>query len=390
MVYLVLAFVTRWIISKSEKAERTNLGAASDSVSIRGAAAIIVVTLAYCVIAGLRAPTVGTDLKVYGINMYHLARDFTFEEFRIHFSSFAPLFAILSWGAARIAPTIQCYFFILQVPITLSAIAAIWLTGRGRRDLGVLLYGLFLFPISLNLIRQSMAIAFSLLAFSMMINGKRKAAVMVMLLSVFSHYSAAICMLPMVLYLIQLKCGKIGRLYPYAACFLAIALALLAYPVMLPVLAAISDYFAKYGNTGLSLGMSAVLVAGTVGLLLLTMLSPGEDPDGMSDQEIWVVGTIVNGCMMYLLSFHAMDLYRVALYLIAPIVLAPGLLWRFDGKECNVLKLLKSDFLGERVRICLDERKRLLLFYVLIVVFYLIYFVILRQHEVVPYALAFH
>lgn len=390
MVYLILAFATRWIFSKSEKTERTNYRAGSDSVNIHGVVAIIVVTLAYCVIAGLRASTVGTDLKVYGIDMYHIARDFTFEEFCIHFNSFAPLFAILSWGMARIAPSIQCYFFILQIPIALPAIAAIWFAGRGRRDLGVLLYGLLLFPISLNLIRQSMAIAFSLLAFSMLINGKSKAAAMTLVLAFFSHYSALISILPMALYLIQMKCGKARRLYPYVGCFVVIALVLLAYPVVLPVLSAISDYFAKYGDTGLSLGMSAVLVSATVGLLLVTMLLPGEDPGEMTDQEIWVAGTIANGCIMYLLAFHAMDLYRVALYLIAPIVLAPGLLAGFGGLERNVLQPIKNDFQRAFTRIGMNEKKCLLLFYVLIIVFYLVYFVLLRQHEVVPYTPAFH
>lgn len=157
-----------------------------------------------CVIAALRAHTVGTDVQVYLKPMVESAiastgyRDyfahFWFEKWKNLFVSDYELgFSLIVYIVAKLTRWLPAVLFTLQALTIVPFYAAL---ARTRRStplwLGMLAYFFFSYNVSLNLMRQWIAMAFLLLAFRMLLEKRPIGLTVFTLAAVLFHYSAVI------------------------------------------------------------------------------------------------------------------------------------------------------------------------------------------------------
>jgi|GEM_PF-1313578 len=131
------------------------------------------------VIAAIRSPEIGTDVKYYVIPHFKTAlncRDFTAFSKRFEMSPTSePLYGMILYFATRHFKSYHVVLFIYQTIIILF----MYLGFRNFKKVlnvpiwsGMLLYYLMYFNVSLNIVRQSMAVSIVFYAVSCLFNGK--------------------------------------------------------------------------------------------------------------------------------------------------------------------------------------------------------------------------
>ena len=150
-----------------------------------------------CGFAGARDPGIGSDSASYGVFLYKqglIANDFS-SFYSVVDSSIwdvAPLFALGSFAVIKLFGSQFAFFFIVQ----LGAILPVFLVARKscRRALGLvmLLYLLAFYSLSLNAMRQCIAVGFVLLALTRLFDCKFIQVAIFELTAIGMHYSAII------------------------------------------------------------------------------------------------------------------------------------------------------------------------------------------------------
>lgn len=130
-------------------------------------AALALIVVVFCYLAGARDITVGTDTSYYGQMSFLRARNASFYDFffRSIYASWAPLAKVTLWVAANIWKDFFWYLAVIQF---VAIVPLIWASYRfcGRSfPLAVTIYALVFFPMTLNLMRQFMALGFLLTAY---------------------------------------------------------------------------------------------------------------------------------------------------------------------------------------------------------------------------------
>lgn len=155
-LYLLIAVVT------------TTLAAIVDRSNKRGVriALMVVITLVFCYFASARDVSVGTDTTTYGYNTYEGSRVYPFD---VYMSSqvydwWGFLYKLVAWVSSNLFKSFQGLLF----TIALCTVAPVVFVGykftNRRLALAVAVYALFFYPLSFNLIRQSIAMSVLLLA----------------------------------------------------------------------------------------------------------------------------------------------------------------------------------------------------------------------------------
>lgn len=140
-------------------------------------------------VAGVRDTSIGVDINVYAIPCYDLAmaQDFSdFSTLSIRWGVVFPLMIYLgyimgslSWGLGFVE------FF-----ICINVLIALYIQRRKMSmAVGYFLFLFLFYNMSLNLMRQSMALSCCVLAFSLMINAKYKISLIPLYLAFLSHSS---------------------------------------------------------------------------------------------------------------------------------------------------------------------------------------------------------
>lgn len=157
-----------------------------------------------CLIAALRAETVGTDVQVYLKPMAESAMaapgfkaffaDFWFDKWRNLFVADYELgFSLLVFTVARITRWLPAVLFVVQAFTIIPFYVAL---ARNRKTmplwLGMVVYFCFSYNTSLNLMRQWIAVAFLLLAFQMLLEKRPFGVTLFTIIACFFHYSAII------------------------------------------------------------------------------------------------------------------------------------------------------------------------------------------------------
>lgn len=347
---------------------------------------IVLCVAVQVVFAGMRAPEIGTDTSLYGIPMFYNGKVLSFDEYGTVYPTFAPLFRIYCWSASRIIDNPSLFLMAIQIPTALCSTAAIWISGKRNRWVGMALYMLYFYPISFNLIRQSMAMSVLIFGLSLLISADdmKKGlfrALVFAAVATLCHSSAILGFAVVLAYLVF----SFNKKTVAAFClFVAVSLVfgLIAYPFLLNFLSNISHYFALYGDSGTTLFGTALLVSGSF-TVVVVLMSSALVVDGQSESyRIYYLPFIcLSGALLFCYSAHAIDLYRTALYLLSVVVLIPSQLPLFEIHQAHLIRGWKKN---ERGKLRLNELVILASIFIFVILF-VIYFVVLRQHEVVPY-----
>lgn len=157
-----------------------------------------------CLIAGLRANTVGTDVQVYAEPLFEAAREArsfaSFYKSRIYqpviwiyttASNFEPGYVLMVYLCAKVFRSMPVLLFLTQA-LTVVPIYKGLKAFENKQPVwfGMAVYYFVSYNQSLNMMRQWITMAFLLYGFQFLRDGKYKRYVAIMLVALLFHYSA--------------------------------------------------------------------------------------------------------------------------------------------------------------------------------------------------------
>lgn len=145
-----------------------------------------------CILAGVRDATVGTDMGVYGNITFYRSLQMDFQDYIISRGG-EYLYLIVVYLCSHSLGTLQFQYFVLQA-ITIIPIYCTLQREKENRFtwFGMLVYYLMLFPYSLNLMRQCIAIAFLFWGFKYVQERNLRKYILVALIATLFHTTAAV------------------------------------------------------------------------------------------------------------------------------------------------------------------------------------------------------
>nr|WP_275668133.1 EpsG family protein [Pediococcus pentosaceus] len=220
--------------------------------------------LPMAVIAGLRNNTIGTDISNYGLINFESATHFNnFFEYLKYIKSINGVeigYSLLNFVVSRFTNSVNWFFFVLNLLTILFVFLA--LSGNQERKyftIGMILYYLIFWDISLNVMRQSLAVTMVFYGTVLFINsGKIKTFVVIVLAASLIHQTAIIALLIPVIYWISIRNNKNMNYVIF------ITISVLVYYVMAPNSNLITKMmesiplFGKYYSIFLNSGISYV------------------------------------------------------------------------------------------------------------------------------------
>lgn len=128
---------------------------------------LFIIALILCYFAGVRGIKVGTDTLVYGYRSYLTARQSSFNYFFNYseFASWSPLVKVLVFYSSKVGSNYFFMMFTLELFYVLPVFIGIYLLMKKYKEVSVLLFVLLFYPLSFNLMRQSIAMGFVFLAY---------------------------------------------------------------------------------------------------------------------------------------------------------------------------------------------------------------------------------
>lgn len=148
-------------------------------------------------LAGLRAETIGTDILVYGntvfYNMSNSPSIFSYYAEAIDIFQLEPLYIFLNYLISRITNAYWVFYLVLALLINgIFYSSIIVLKEKIYPSLSWLIYLLFFYSHTLNIMRQSLATALMIFALALLIENKEKKSIVFLIFSLLSHYSTGI------------------------------------------------------------------------------------------------------------------------------------------------------------------------------------------------------
>lgn len=155
----------------------------------------IIAIMPLCLLAGLRATTVGIDTSLYPLKTYTVSMDHSLiDTISQCMNNTEPIFITYVWVITNSFHNFNILLFFLQLAIALPV--AIVLVEKGPNNFGgsIIIYSFLVFPFTLNIIRQGIAFAFILLSYTLLSEGEKKWALACFILAVGFHTIAIVCL----------------------------------------------------------------------------------------------------------------------------------------------------------------------------------------------------
>ena len=339
-----------------------------------------------CIVAGLRANSVGTDVAAYGEAIYYQAKQTDLATYWQLNSSFAPLFQIYSWASANLSPSISLFLAFLQFPSILFAALSCRIVLRSRAYEGLMIYMLVFYPMSLNMMRQSISISLVLLAVCLLSKRKPLESIFVLMASVGFHYSALIGVIPLGVTWVWLRRDRLAFSLVVLGSVICI-LSVILYPFLVEILKVFAGSYAWYLDEGGATQFGAAIF--TSGMFLLLVFYFGLPAwkrftwDCLKDAQSLYLAICFFGAVLYLFALRAEYLYRISLYCLIVSVLLPMGFSKQASQGRTTIIQYKTTLFPKRREIIINIRFMFTSIWSL--VFFVTIFCILQMHEVIPY-----
>lgn len=195
------------------------------------AAALLIPSL----LAGLRDSSIGTDVGVYGDYWLEYAEKYQHNFFAYikmaSEQSIGLIYALLNYISAFLTDDKKVFYFLLSFIETLM----VYLGVRGFKDkisvpFAMFCYYTIFYNNTLNLLRQSLAVAFVCFSYQFLVKNKYKAFWIVTVLAVLSHNSAVIALILFFVWEYLKRCDTKASVYvSNVALFFVISFIMVAY-----------------------------------------------------------------------------------------------------------------------------------------------------------------
>lgn len=125
-----------------------------------------------CLLAGLRAPSVGVDTDLYPLftYQYSIAGNIS-QTFAMIGGGIEPVYVVYSWIVSNLFKSFNALLFFLQLAVAGPVALMLYKRYPDHIGTGMLVYSALFFGFSLNIMRQSAAVAFVLLSYAAAKNG---------------------------------------------------------------------------------------------------------------------------------------------------------------------------------------------------------------------------
>jgi hypothetical protein len=145
-------------------------------------------------LAGFRDLSIGTDIQVYVVPIFEEVRNQSFVEMiRIYSSSESSTpvgFGLLAWCIEKITGNIHCFLFVIAFIITSFVFLSLDKILPKQLCVGMAIFMLFFYPESLNIMKQSIAVAICLFSIYFCLNKKPFHFLVLVAIAVSFHVSA--------------------------------------------------------------------------------------------------------------------------------------------------------------------------------------------------------
>ncbi len=168
-----------------------------DRKTIARKAFLVLSILIPCLLAAFRSTNIGTDVHVYAENWFNLAKKSnSIGEYFGLINTTDILYALTTYFSAKICGEIWLLFLAAQLLTILPIVFVLYKQDNPKKFiLGMAVYYLFFYNISLNLMRQSISLSMSLLSFYYLINKDSKKYILFTILATLFHFSGILGLL---------------------------------------------------------------------------------------------------------------------------------------------------------------------------------------------------
>ncbi|WP_455137101.1 EpsG family protein [Thermophilibacter sp.] len=295
--------------------------------------------LPFCLIAGLRDVSVGTDTSGYPLDYYQaLSREpltRVYANLSQTSAAVEPLFVIVVWIATRLFGSFGAVLFVLQLLVLLPLVSTLYReVDRSSIWIGILLYGLLVYGYSLNYARQMIAAAILVPVFFAASKGNYRLSLILCLLAAGFHITGLIgVLIVIVVFLSAAYCQDESRLVRFgvALSLVGVGACVLFGLVGKPLLNALVQLKPSYvdqiigfgsGDPSLSaLGLALVISIASIVILVLRKRA-SERRAGLAEREdvLLVVLVGLSGIFSQL-SMFSVQLARVGTMLLTYVVI---------------------------------------------------------------------
>lgn len=211
-----------------------------------------------CLIAGLRGKNVGTDTQSY-IKKFYIGGAYTLSDYlKVVGRNMETVFALIMWIVVNYMKKIEVLFFICQALTILPIYIALKKIKNGNNlivVLGMFIYYMFSFNYSLNIMRQYIAIAFSVLAMVYIEKEEYKKSLFIMLIA-FSFHKSVLIMSITYLFTLLLK-SRINKNIKRTIEVVSIVIYFIVIYNIIPILTFLGEkniYYSQYVNSRFYIG----------------------------------------------------------------------------------------------------------------------------------------
>lgn len=241
--YLLIAAFTTILIYLGTIAER-RLAKTPGHVAV--ITSYVFVALVFCIFAGMRSTETGTDVEMYVVPSFNVAQRTDFVAFFSEsvYAKWMPFSKLLFWVVPSLTHSLFWTLFAVHLVIVVPMLVALRLVLKEKAWLGVLVFGIAFFPVSLNIMRQFMGMGFILLSYVFV--RKRKPWFFLLFIAIAALFHET-CLLGLIVYpLWLLSSGKLKKIRVNPAVLALASLALVQ--VFFPALNLVAPYIGKFGS----------------------------------------------------------------------------------------------------------------------------------------------
>lgn len=160
--------------------------------------ACLIAAIPVSVLAGMRSLDVGTDTTGYPLSVYEYSLSHSFLDTFLTHSMYVgpgtidPLFVVFGWAITRVFRSFGALLFWTQFITVVPVIVSCKILAPKQISVGLFTYSLVFFPFSLNIIKQSIAMAWLLLMATYLLVRRQKRATACLVIALGFHITSLI------------------------------------------------------------------------------------------------------------------------------------------------------------------------------------------------------
>lgn len=340
---------------------------------------MILSVLTISIFAGVRSDTVGTDMQLYGNNVFFDSAKYS--DFLTYYKNthgwfkVEPIYMFLNFVSSRIVKSPAFFYFLLSLIINTCVYASIFKFKEKLNTTYAWISYLFIYyGYTFNLLRQSLAIGFILLAFAFLYEKKYKWTGLFTLIAWGSHFSS----IPMSILILCLYFGLKKIRNKMKALVILIVLLIILVITINPIVGfliksnLLSDKYAMYLTNFLGLGFSfksLLLKVPVIGIFVYTYKHLDKDVE----DYFFFLFIFIFDFIFYQLRIINVTFSRMSLYMYIFQVLSVPYLINFI--HSNIPLNFSLPKIRKTYRIMLNDR--------LITQLYILYLVVVWFYQVV-------